>query len=242
MNISKLLDKIATPFKWLGAKKIRWLPLVCVFTLIFVTLEAIFVFSLVNHIGGDPTNDGFIAVINQIDAEQQEKAKIGKLKIDLVKYRELWNSSNISDCRIFFSVWNSDNPQISSYDTSDRMLIIQVEDNKITDLKKLNEKNVNYASDIGNFDLVTSLFNIIQDSLDQKPNEEVIHFFDNIFPGMVSGISLKSPPALTYINVDFNTDLGYPELIIIGYGSKNYLKISSQYVQYKIEYFKYSLQ
>jgi hypothetical protein len=211
-------------FKWLFAKRGRWIPAIALFSLVVIIISTLVSLTFVYDIKWvlHKQYDVFLDTLNQqteYEYQQQqaakEKARIENLKIDTVKYQQLWESSNYTSYKIFFKT--NQYKGVSSDYGSDRILVMQINDNKVTSIKKYSSNTAIDTNDSGYFAFVPNLFNAIQDALNQKVNQDVTNSLNQLCPGLFLTSSSQHISGLIYVDAEFNTESGYPERVEIRY-------------------------
>jgi hypothetical protein len=257
MNISKLLDKIATLFKWLRAKKIRWISATVLISLISVPFIVYGISQLVQNVQWD------------IEEKQYQKAlfdRDNRVKDSFPLAQAKWESSNITSYSFYLLIsygGRSDWEGLHGHSTGSNelpLLAVKVKDNKLVEIKVeriiANEVlgiKTNFAIDnIENnpyFTSVQDLFAIIEDALNQKVNDKVLEILrlsdkpNTEAQAQYNKLTDEERSKLEIIplRVDayFNYTCGFPDDIVIYCTSGNHEYNSNfEIISYKVTAFQ----
>ena len=232
-NVSGVIQKLVRPFRWLFAKRKRWIPAVVILSLIalpFIMVWSMLLFRLVDNFSDD------------IRYRKGEETRIEQLIKNLENSQEKWISNNISSYKFNLEMLFGGHEMwegfggISSGATIKRLLSIKVYNGdtiEVTDNTTGNPVNISQNQYC---DSMPELYIVIQDVLNGKDNSDLI-FKANNLEGAKGIFSYSMIPR--YVHAEFNGEYGYPVLIGVyrQYGNMNYYERFYE-IQYSISDFE----
>jgi|GEM_PF-2835268 len=227
-------QRIVSPFKWLFAKRKRWIPAVIILSLIalpFVVLGSHGLYRYIDY------------TLDDIRYSKGEEARIEQLQIDLENSQKKWQSSNITSYKFKLDLlfggetfWEEGSHGRSEGPQEERTMMIIVNDiDNINVIDSVTSNNTGIGSSKPNVKYfpyygksaysIPELFNIIQDCLDNPYFAIKVKGPEGFIPSLVSAV--------------FNEQYGFPEFITIYVQLGNYEDYHRIYfVTYEISEFK----
>lgn len=224
MKISVFWGKLKLPFRWLFAKRWRWIPVAVILAALIILVITVYSVKLYNHIIWQIEENEY-----QEQIQKDEEAIAERLKTNLPISQQEWVSSNISsyvlDLEVYVgghSIWEEVSHGHSSPGKLVASLRFQVNDNKITDIKRIIQGLIRpFSFENIYFKSISNLFVIIQEALDGKVNEDVIAILRDSYPDTVFDQPLSTPPPESIVPLRVYAEFGYyygqPEYISIYY-------------------------
>jgi hypothetical protein len=218
MKISVFWGKLKLPFRWLFAKRWRWIPVAAILAAFIILVITVYSVKLYNHI---------IWQLDENEYQRNEELRIEEFKTDFENSRQAWISSNITSYSLKLTVyvdgesyWEESHGRSSGQEKV-ISLKITVENNKISELQQAStggvytdmnpDDNIYYKS-------MSDIFNTIQDALDGKISDDVLTILKVHEPDMFSEKSSLTPPGDPIpikVRAYFHCTLGYPIYVTI---------------------------
>ena len=230
-------NKLLLPFRWLFAKKRRWIPVIVILALIalpYITIGSYYLYQRVDN------------AIDNMRYRHDEKERIEQLRIDLEENKEKWMSFDISDYEftldIYFggeSYWEENSHGRGHGSKESKSLHIDVSMGNTVNITDYSTGNSVSIVENQYCDSIPDLFTIIEDVLNRNDNQDL-----NLKASVLEKVGV--PPYVpnahdpgVSLQAEFNAYYGYPEFISVYYHFGNYENFHRIYViRYELsEYF-----